>query len=63
MQKWGILKATHIGPHLNSPSVWVHFGTIDDDSPESAIMRACFLVGSPEVKIVPICEYGEIHDG
>ncbi len=54
MQCWIIQKAENQGKHLNSPCVWVNSGTIEDDNPQNAAMRACFLVGSSRVRIVPI---------
>jgi hypothetical protein len=63
LQKWQILKACHEGPYLNSPPIYRDYGVIADDSPESAVIRACFVTGSSEVRIVPIYEYGEIQDG
>jgi hypothetical protein len=56
MQKWMIQKAARSGRYLNSPKVYVNSGIIEDDSPENAIIRACFAVGSSEVRIVPIYE-------
>lgn len=52
-QRWVILKAVHGGPFLNSPVTWENSGTIEDDLPESALNRACYLCGSSEVVIMP----------
>lgn len=57
LQKWVILKATRPGPYINSPKVWENVGTIEDDCAENAVIRACFLVGSSEVAIMPENEF------
>lgn len=42
---------------MNSPKTWQNVGYIEDDLPESAIIRACFIVGSSEVAIMPENEF------
>jgi hypothetical protein len=56
-QKWVILKAVRNGKYLNSPKTWHNMGMIEDDLPQSAVVRACFICGSSEVAIVPENEF------
>lgn len=44
------------GEYHNSPSIWLNCGLIRDDDPASAIIHACFAVGSSQVRIVPLSE-------
>lgn len=64
MQDWLILKSEK-GPYLNSPKVFREVGLISDDSPENACVRACFLCGSSEIRLMPIYELApeENEDG
>lgn len=54
-QLWAVEKGRQ-GKYLNSPLVYFCCGFLRDDSPENAVMRAAFITGSSQVRIVPVSE-------
>lgn len=56
LRKWVILKPIR-GQYLNSPVAWQNVGMIEDDSVESAVIRACFITGSSQIGLVPEHEF------